>query len=117
MVSGSDVWWVEWSGGLSGSGVPCELRGVWVREVIGGGVVGRDRGVVRWSGEEGRGVKMGEVRGSDGVRGVMEGVVRGRGVRRDEGDWWGEYSCRCHGKRVISAPSKPLKLKLAGHII
>ena len=26
----------------------------------------------------------------------------------------GEYSCRCHGKRVISAPSKPLKLKLAG---
>ena len=25
-----------------------------------------------------------------------------------------EYSCRCHGKRVISAPSKPLKLKLAG---
>ena len=30
---------------------------------------------------------------------------------------WGEYSCRCHGKRVISAPSKPLKLKLAGHIL
>ena len=29
----------------------------------------------------------------------------------------GEYSCRCHGKRVISAPSKPLKLKLAGHIL
>ena len=25
--------------------------------------------------------------------------------------------CRCHGKRVISAPSKPLKLKLAGHIL
>ena len=25
-----------------------------------------------------------------------------------------EYSCRCYGKRVISAPSKPLKLKLAG---
>ena len=23
----------------------------------------------------------------------------------------------CHGKRVISAPSKPLKLKLAGHIL
>ena len=44
---------------------------------------------MRWSGEEGRGVKMGEVRGSDGVRGVMEGVVRGRGVRRDEGDWCG----------------------------
>ena len=31
---------------------------------------------------------------------------------------WGEYSSsRCHGKRVISAPSKPLKLKLAGHIL
>ena len=30
---------------------------------------------------------------------------------------WGEYSCRCHGKRAISAPSKPLKLKLAGHIL
>ena len=29
----------------------------------------------------------------------------------------GEYSCRCHGKRVISASSKPLKLKLAGHIL
>ena len=29
----------------------------------------------------------------------------------------GEYSCRCHGKRVISAPSEPLKLKLAGHIL
>ena len=29
----------------------------------------------------------------------------------------GEYSCRCHGKRVISAPSKPLKLKLARHIL
>ena len=29
----------------------------------------------------------------------------------------GEYSCRCHGKRVISAPSKPLKLKLSGHIL
>ena len=29
----------------------------------------------------------------------------------------GEYSCRCHGKRVISALSKPLKLKLAGHIL
>ena len=29
----------------------------------------------------------------------------------------GEYSCRCHGKRVISAPSIPLKLKLARHII
>ena len=29
----------------------------------------------------------------------------------------GEYSCRCHGKRVIAAPSKPLKLKLAGHIL
>ena len=28
-----------------------------------------------------------------------------------------EYSCRCHGKRVISAPSKPLKLLLAGHIL
>ena len=29
------------------------------------------------------------------------------------------YSCRCHGKtkRAISAPSKPLKLKLAGHIL
>ena len=38
----------------------------------------------------------------------LEGV---RGGRR------GEYSCRCHGKRVISAPSKPLKLKLAGHIL
>ena len=30
-------------------------------------------------------------------------------------DMRGEYSCRCHGKRVISAPSKPLKL--AGHIL
>ena len=29
----------------------------------------------------------------------------------------GEYSCRCHGKRVISALSKLLKLKLAGHIL
>ena len=29
----------------------------------------------------------------------------------------GEYSCRCHGKRVISAPSEPLKLKVAGHIL
>ena len=29
----------------------------------------------------------------------------------------GEYSCRCHGKGVISAPSEPLKLKLAGHIL
>ena len=29
----------------------------------------------------------------------------------------GEYSCRCHGKRVISAPSKPLKPKLARHIL
>ena len=29
----------------------------------------------------------------------------------------GEYSCRCHGKRVISAPSKPLNLKLARHIL
>ena len=29
----------------------------------------------------------------------------------------GEHSCRCHGKRVISAPSKLLKLKLAGHIL
>ena len=30
--------------------------------------------------------------------------------------WWGEYSCKCHGKRVISPPSKPRKLKLAGHV-
>ena len=29
----------------------------------------------------------------------------------------GEYSCRCHGKRVISAPSKPLKLELARHTL
>ena len=27
------------------------------------------------------------------------------------------FDPRCHGKRVISAPSKPLKLKLAGHIL
>ena len=36
---------------------------------------------------------------------------------RSKGYVTGEYSCRCHGKRVISAPSKPLKLKLAGHIL
>ena len=40
---------------------------------------------------------------------------RWKGVGRALGG--GEYSCRCHGKRVISAPSKPLKLKLAGHIL
>ena len=40
------------------------------------------------------------------------GGMRQGGMRQG-----GEYSCRCHGKRVISAPSKPLKLKLAGHIL
>ena len=34
-----------------------------------------------------------------------------------EGCTGGEYSCRCHGKRVISALSRPLTLKLAGHIL
>ena len=72
-------------------GVVCRVRGVGVREVIGGRGwwAGIEEYIVRWSGEEGRGVKRGEVRGSDGVRGVMEGVLRGRGVRRDEGDWCG----------------------------
>ena len=36
MVSGSDLWWVEWSGGLSGSGVPCE-RGLGEGSHRGGG--------------------------------------------------------------------------------
>ena len=39
---------------------------------------------------------------------VVKDKVRACGQVRSE------YSCRCHGKRVISAPSKPLKLKLAG---
>ena len=38
-------------------------------------------------------------------------------IQENDPDRWGEYSCRCHGERVISAPSKLLKLKLAGHIL
>ena len=43
--------------------------------------------------------------------------ITGSGHTGLSGYGWGEYSCRCHGKRVILAPSKPLKLKLAGHIL
>ena len=59
---------------------------------------------LQWSGEvvKGSGVKR--------VVGCEEGGERGSSTR-------GEYSCRCHGKRVISAPSKLLKLKLARHIL
>ena len=55
-------------------------------------------------------------KGTEGYRRVQKGTEGYRRVQKGAEGWGrsgkggGEYSCRCHGKRVISAPSKPLKL-------
>ena len=76
-----------------------------------------------WPGEILGYFKNGELSNSliQGVRGIGGGLepptAAGHGRLSRRSIVVGEYSCRCHGKRVISAPSKPLKLKLAGHIL